>query len=517
MDGRDVRAGHAGLLMVLQLHSLAAGRPAGGDGAGGWIERVNPAHPDEVVGCVAAVDPVRTDEAVRAAHGAFASWSATPVGQRRTMLHAAADDVAATAGDLGPLLARELGKVAADCAGEMGFAAAYLRYAVDAFDRVSAPEEVDDELGRLRTVRRPYGVCAAIVPWNAPLILSILKVAPALACGNTIVVKPSPLAPLAVTEALRTVAEALPAGVLSVLHGDAEVGETLVGHPLVRKVAFTGGGTVARAVAGTAAQQVTPVVLELGGNDAALVLDDAPFDDEMYERLVWGTFLTSGQVCMAAKRLYVPAPRLDEFTEGYLDAAGRLLVMGDPLDPDVTIGPVASPAQRAGVEELVRDAARRGGIVHRLGSVAEGTDTEHGWYCRPTLVVGAEDHWPVVTEEQFGPTVPLLGYDSLDEAVDRVNADRYGLASSVWSLDEDRAFGVAERIEAGFTFVNCHNRAGMSLRAPFGGWKQSGYGREFGEAGVADYLQTHSVHVPSAMRLGDRAPGTSTAANAYPT
>ena len=500
----------------MELFSTVDGAPTGGDGAGGWIERVNPARPDEVVGRVAALDAAGTSAAVEAAHAAFAPWAAMDATERSALLLAAADAVAGTADELGPLLARELGKIAADCAGEMGFAAAYLRYAVDAVGRVAAPNELDDDAGRLRIIKRPYGVCAAIVPWNAPLILSILKVAPALACGNTIVVKPSPLAPLAVTAALTTIADGLPPGVLSVIHGDAEVGETLVGHPLVRKVAFTGGGTVARAVAGAAAQQVTPVVLELGGNDAALVLDDAPFDDEMYERLVWGTFLTSGQVCMAAKRLYVPASREAEFTDGYLAAASRLLVMGDPLDPEVTIGPVASPAQLQHVQRFVEDAGSRGAGVHELGSVSADADPD-GWYCRPTLVTGAADDWPVVTEEQFGPTVPLLTYESLDEAVDRVNADRYGLASSVWSMDEDRAFEVAERIEAGFTFVNCHNRAGMSLRAPFGGWKESGYGREFGDAGVADYLQSHSIHVPTAMRLGDHAPEGHTSANAYPT
>lgn len=503
--------------MAVELHSLVAGEPAGGEGSGGWIERANPARPSELVGRVAALDAAGTAEAVEAAHRAFEPWAAMPAQQRGDLLLAAADAVAATADDLGPLLASELGKIAGDCAGEMGFAAAYLRFVVDAYVRVSEPSEVDDDAGRLRIIKRPYGVCAAIVPWNAPLILSILKVAPALVCGNTIVVKPSPLAPLAVTAALTTIAEQLPPGVLSVVHGDVEVGETLVGHPLVRKVAFTGGGTVAKAVATTAAQQVTPVVLELGGNDAALVLDDAPFDDEMYERLVWGTFLTSGQVCMAAKRLYVPAGRIEEFVEGYLAAADRLLVMGDPLDPAVTIGPVASPAQMRNVEELVADALRRGGVVHELGTVGDGIDVETGWFCRPTLVAGALDDWPVVTEEQFGPTVPLLAYESVDEVVDRINADRYGLASSVWSMDEERAFEVAERIEAGFTFVNCHNRAGMSLRAPFGGWKQSGYGREFGDAGVADYLQSHSIHVPSAMRLGTHAPEDHTSANAYPT
>lgn len=501
---------------AVELSSFDASGSVGGDGSGGWIERVNPARFSQVVGRVAAVDTAGADTAVVAAHGAFDAWSEMSVDGRLELLEEAADAVAATSDDLGPLLARELGKVVADCSGEMGFAAAYLRHAIAATRRVGVDDELDDDMGRLRIIRRPYGVCVAIVPWNAPLILSILKVAPALATGNTIVVKPSPLAPLAVTAALHTIAAVLPPGVLSVLHGDAEVGETLVGHPLVRKVAFTGGGTVARLVATTAATNVTPVVLELGGNDAAVVLDDAPLDDELFERLVWGTFLTSGQVCMAAKRLFVHSSRLAEFEQGYLAAAERLLVMGDPLDPQVTVGPMVSAQQRDFVAGLVADSASRGGVVHELGTVSDGIDVDGGWFCRPTLVTGAADDWPVVAEEQFGPTVPLLGFDEIDEVVDRVNADQYGLASSVWSEDEDRAFAIAERIEAGFTFVNCHNRAGMSLRAPFGGWKQSGYGREFGDAGVAEYLQTHSIHVPTAMRLGDRAPDYSTGANAYP-
>lgn len=496
----------------------------GGDGslaAAGWVQRVNPARNDELVGRVSTVDTDGVDATVRCAQDAFGSWSVTPPAERAEALLAAADAVAASAGHNAPLLARELGKIVADCEGEMGFAAAYLRHAVEAWQRVGASRDVDDELGHLRVLQVPFGVCVAIVPWNAPLILSILKVAPALVSGNTIVVKPSPLAPLAVTQSLAAIAALLPPGVLSVLHGDAEVGEALVGHQLVRKVAFTGGGAVARSVAATAARNVTPVVLELGGNDAAVLLDDAPFGEELYERLVWGTFLTSGQVCMAAKRLYVPESRAGEFIEGYRAAADRLLVMGDPLDPEVTIGPMASAGQRDHVLRLLDDARRRGADVHELGTVADGLVEERGWFCRPTLVTGpsmtgVDDSASVAIEEQFGPTVPVLTYSDEQDLLARVNADQHGLASSVWSIDEERAFAFAERIEAGFTFVNCHNRAGMSLRAPFGGTKQSGYGREFGDEGVAEYCQSHAIHVPAAMRLGERAPTESTAASAYP-
>lgn len=493
---------------AVELQSFADGVDAT---RAGWIERENPARFTEVVGRVSSVDAAGAAAAVDAAHRAFQGWRRVEVGERCELLLAAADSVAATADALGPLLARELGKVIGDCRGEMGFAAAALRHAAEVAPRVSADRTIDDAAGRLTVEQIPYGVIAAIVPWNAPLILSILKVAPALACGNTIVVKPSPLAPLAVTAALRSIADGLPPGVLSVIHGGPEVGETLVGHPLVRKVAFTGGGVTARLVGRTAAEAITPVVMELGGNDAAIWLDDAPFDDASMERAVFGTFLTSGQVCMAAKRLYVPRRREREFIDSYQAAAVRVLRLGDPLDPSVTVGPMVSARQRAFVAELVGEAVNGGAVAHRLGTVAD-IDLTHGWFLHPTLVVGAADSSRLVTDEQFGPAVPLCVYDDLDDAIDRANDSELGLASSVWSADEDRAFEVARRLEVGTTFINCHNRAGMSLRSPFGGVKKSGFGREFGDEGLAEYLQPHAIHAPAVVRPG----GPTSAANAYP-
>ena len=492
----------------VEIRSFAGGADLAGDG---WIERVNPARFTEVVGRVSTVDAAGASAAVEAAHTAFSAWRHVDVADRCAQLLVAADAVGATTEGLGPLLARELGKVVGDCRGEMGFASACLRSVAASAPGIVADRTVSDDAGRLTVQHLPFGVVAAIVPWNAPLILSILKVAPALACGNTAVVKPSPLAPLAVTRALRSIADALPLGVLSVIHGGAEVGETLVGHRLVRKVAFTGGGVTARLVGATAARAITPVVMELGGNDPAIFLDDAPFDGAAMERVVFGTFLTSGQVCMAAKRLYVPRARADEFTDAYVSAAERVLRLGDPLDPTVTVGPMASPQQRSFVADLVGDAASRGATIHELGTVAD-VDLEGGWFLRPTLVTGVDDDWPIVADEQFGPTVPLCLYDDLDDAIARANDSELGLASSVWSADEDRAFDVAHRLEAGMTFINCHNRAGMSLRAPFGGVKQSGSGREFADEGIAEYLQTHSIHAPAAVRAG----GPATAANAYP-
>ncbi len=494
---------------LVELSSFSDGGPVGG---GGWIERVNPANVAELVGRVEQVDVEGATVAVEAAHAAFQEWRLVPLPERCELLLAAADSVAASADELGPLLARELGKVVGDCRGEMGFAAACLRWCVEHAEQAHTDDVIVDDAGRMVVTRIPYGVVTAIVPWNAPLILSILKVAPALVCGNTIIVKPSPIAPLAVTAALQLVADHLPPGVLSVVHGGPDVGEALVAHELVRKVAFTGGGVTAVAVSRAAAATITPLVLELGGNDPAVLLEDLEFSDAMMQRLIFGTFLTSGQVCMAAKRIYVARRRLEEFIDRYVSVAADLLIMGDPLDPQVTIGPMASSHQRLIVEELVTDAVARGAVVHPLGKVAPGVDITVGWYLRPTLVSAVEHSSPIVQREQFGPTVPVVAYDSLDEAMLMANDSELGLGSSVWCDDEDRAFEVARAIDAGMTFINCHNRAGMSLRAPFGGVKQSGFGREFGLAGLSEYLQSHTLHAPAMARPGAAA----SAANAYP-
>lgn len=408
--------------------------------------------------------------------------------------------MAARAEELAVLLARESGKPLADCRGELGYALAFLEWVCERAPGVLADRELDDGAGRLVTRRRPYGVVACVTPWNAPVILALTKLAPALAAGNTAVVKPSPLAPLTVGQ----VAAALPH--IEVVHGGAATGQALVTHPLVRKVAFTGGGAAGREIAAAAGSMLTPAVLELGGNDPALLLPDFALTPDDYERLVMASFATSGQVCMAAKRLYVPRRRAGEFTAAYVAAAERILLVGDPLTPGVTMGPVISAEAAARIRALTG----RQGTAVPLGR-ATG-DLSAGYFVTPTLVTGLADDAPLVAREQFGPAVPLLPYDTEDEAVARANASDLGLAASVWSADEERAFVLAGRLEAGFVFVNTHNRTGMSPRAPFGGVKRSGYGREYGEEGLLEYVQTTVAHAPAAFRPG----GPGMPATAYP-
>ncbi|MBV1852625.1 aldehyde dehydrogenase family protein [Catellatospora tritici] len=475
------------------------------------ISRYNPARVRELVGTVPVSAPEQVDAVVRTAESAQRGWAAVDRLERAALLRAAADAVEPQLDTLAELLARESGKVRPDCRGELGFALTFLRWVAGRAPAVLADTETDDAAGRLLLTRRPYGVVAAITPWNAPIILSLLKIAPALAAGNTVVVKPSPLAPLAIDRVVRLLAGALPADVLRIVHGDAAAGAALVGHPLVRKVAFTGGEQTARAVA--AAAGLTPTVLELGGNDPLLLLDDADLSPEPMRRLVMASFATSGQVCMAAKRLYVPRSRHDEFVAAYLSAADEVLCLGDPLADGVSMGPVITAEAAARVTALVDGVVARGGTALPLGRTHPGTDLADGHFVAPTLLVGVGDDDPVVVSEQFGPTVPLLVHDGEDELVARANADELGLGASVWSADEQRAFRVAKRLEAGFVFVNTHNRTGMALRAPFGGVKRSGHGREYGDAGIAEYAQLCSVHAPAAFRPGGRG----ASATAYPT
>ncbi|MEU8900325.1 aldehyde dehydrogenase family protein [Nocardia sp. NPDC048505] len=466
------------------------------------IDRENPAHPAEVVGSVPVTPPDEVDHVVRQAHRQFREWSDRSLAERVRALGDAAEQLDARCAALARLLARESGKPVADCRGEIGFAAAYLRWVRDHAAQVLAYPPLDDAQGRLLRTPAPFGVVAAITPWNAPIILAMVKLGPALAAGNTVVLKPSPLAPLAVA-----VAASLLPGV-QVINGGPETVEALIAHPLVRKVAFTGGEQAGRSIAAAAGRALKPVVLELGGNDPALFLDDFTLSAADYDRLVLASFASAGQVCMAAKRLYVPRRRLDEFVESYLAAAQRILVVGDPLEEQVTMGPVVTRAAAERMTALTADAWSRGGWLLPLAEIPDSD----GYYVTPSLAMDLPDDADLVRLEQFGPAVPVLAYDTLDDAVARANDCELGLGASVWSPDEDRALAVAARLEAGFTFVNTHNRTGMSLRAPFGGTKLSGFGREYAEDGLREYAQTTVIHAPAAFRAN----GGGMPARAYP-
>jgi len=467
------------------------------------IDRENPSRPNRPAGSVFAASASQANHAVDVAHSAFGRWSRYTPEDRATLLRVCADAIRHQADELGFTLATELGKPLAASIGEARFAALYLDLVADRAPDLHADVEITNRFGTSTVIKRPYGVVSAIVPWNAPLILAMLKIAPALATGNTMVLKPSPLSPLALTAMVGVIADNLPAGVLNVVNGGADVGAALTTHDAIRKVAFTGGLPTARSVMRAAADGVKPVVLELGGNDPAIVVDVANLSDNDVSTLVQATFGTSGQVCIAVKRIYVPHHQVMLFADRFRASARESLVLGDALDPTTTMGPVVTQPHADHITALVEDAAAMGATVSRLGH--DGDRAADGYFVEPTLITGATPEMAVVVEEQFGPTVPVLGYDTIDEAVAQANDSDLGLAASVWTDDRDEALAIARRLEVGTTFVNSHNRFGVNPGAPFGGTKLSGFGREYGDAGIEAYLQIHAINTP-ASRIAEGYP-----------
>jgi len=463
--------------------------------------RENPSNPREIVG----YGPVNTKDdavnAVEAASAALPDWSQVPVAERVKRMQQAIEKINEATPQIVELLSREHGKPLYDAGGEVFVTTMWMQYASSIAEEVLKETVEVHENGRTIVTHDPVGVVSAIFPWNYPLALSTIKIAPALLAGNTIVLKPSPYAPLAVSKVIELLADEFPAGVVNLVHGEADVGVVLTTHPKVAKVAFTGGTATGRHIMKAASETLKNVTLELGGNDAAIILPDFNVHDaRAMRRLVISNFLTAGQICMIAKRIYVHRSIYDEFVEKYIEAANKWIRVGDPFDPDVTVGPVNNKAQMAYVQHLIEDAKSRGAEVIPLGRVLDSANIKEGYFLQPTLVLGVSPDAPIVVEEQFGPTVPVVPYDDEEEAIQLANDSIYGLTSSVWG-DEAHALRVARRIQAGTTMINTAAVQGLDVRFPFGGFKQSGIGREYGADGILAYTETHVINIPTVGEL----------------
>ena len=448
----------------------------------------DPAAPETVVGHAAAATTEQAREAVRAAHDAFPAWTELGARRRAELVVAALEGLAEDHNARVELLSRENGKVRGESDIDLHVMEGRFRLAAELADEVDAVRTLEGPPLRTTVARLPLGVVSIIVPFNWPLAILGASLPQALVAGNTTVVKAPPTTPLAFVRTLERIAAALPAGVLNVLSGRDEVlGPVLIQDPLVKKVAFTGSPRAGKVIMGMAAESLTRVQLELGGNDPALVLADAELDAGAIHRLGIGAFLTTGQVCMAMKRLYVHSSRYDEVVEGLSGelAATRL---GPGLDPETTMGPLHTARQRDFVAELVEEARAEGAEVREFGEGAEG-----GQFLKPSLVLKPRPEARVVTEEQFGPTLPIIAFDDEQDAIRQANDTWSGLCSSVWSADAEHADAVAARLRTGTTFVNAHNAPWLDDRAPFGGFNQSGMGREMGVEGVLAFTDTHST------------------------
>ncbi|HET9348629.1 MAG TPA: aldehyde dehydrogenase family protein [Arthrobacter sp.] len=431
----------------------------------------------EPVGEAPVHDVADLERAITAAAAAQPAWAALGHDARSAALLRAADAVDRSAEELSRLLSREQGKPlnGPNARFEVGACSAWLRAA--ATTGLEPDTVVDDGETHAVVSYRPIGVVGAIGPWNWPMMISIWQIAPALRMGNAVVVKPSEYTPLSVLALVSVLNQELPEGLLSVVSGGREVGARLAEHPAIGKIMFTGSTATGKAIIKSSAGTVKRLTLELGGNDAGIVLPDAD-PKSIAEGLFWGAFINTGQTCAALKRLYVHDDIYDAVcTE--LAAVAAAMPMGVGLDEVNVLGPLQNRQQFDVVARLV-DAARDSGARILLGGNPESG--QPGYFYPTTLVADIDNDNPLVAEEQFGPALPIIRYSTVDEAVAMANALDVGLGASVWSADPAAARAVAARIEAGTVWINKHGA--VDPRVPFGGAKQSGYGLEFGVEGL---------------------------------
>ncbi len=428
------------------------------------------------------------DEAVAAARTAFPMWRATPYSERQDALRRIGGALATHAEELKALLTAEQGKPLAAALAEIQAAAWWIGAVADR----ELPETVSDEMPGQRSVTRhvPLGVVGAIVPWNFPVLLAIWKIGSALLTGNTLVLKPSPYTPLTTLRLGELLRDVLPEGVLNVVSGGDALGPWMSAHPDIDKISFTGSTATGRKVMASAAGNLKRLTLELGGNDAAIVLPDADVG-QIAEPLFWAAFTNSGQVCVATKRLYVHETLYDEVVSAFRAIAGRTSV-GDGAQQGSQIGPVQNRAQFERVSALIRD-LREQGHEFILGGEPEEAP---GYFVPVTLIGNPPESARVVQEEAFGPVLPILKYSSIDEAVMRANASEFGLGGSVWGSDIAKAAEVAARLETGTVWIN--SAQGLTPFAAFAGHKQSGVGAENGLEGLLEFTVPQTIYVPHA-------------------
>ncbi|MBV8719546.1 MAG: aldehyde dehydrogenase [Chloroflexi bacterium] len=466
------------------------------DAASGATTDIRNPATGQHVDSVPKADAADTRKAIEAAAEAFKNWSKLAPHKRGQMLMQASACARAKLDDVAQLLTQEQGKPIRDSRIEAErFADNIEIYAGlvngGAMSGKHVPLPAQKAMGLV--VRRPIGVVGAIIPWNFPLTLMANKIAPAMAVGNTVVVKPASTTPLSTLRLAELMLEGgLPAGVLNVVTGPGGVvGEELIRHPWVRKIGFTGETGTGKQVARSAADELKHVTLELGGSDAAIVCDDADLDVAA-RNVAIGRFFNAGQACLAIKRVYVFDSVADDFIARIVARAKRLK-LGSGMDDSAQMGPLHTEKQRAEIEAQLADAVQRGGRVVAGGHRPSGEEFSRGYYFEPTVVVDVPDDARVWTEETFGPLLPIRRVASLDEAIDLANSSEYGLGSSIFTRDMAKAQRAIDELEAGYTWVNAVQVAHDEL--PFGGTKHSGYGKEHGTEVLDYYTEQKSVVV----------------------
>ncbi|CAN5359250.1 aldehyde dehydrogenase family protein [soil metagenome] len=444
--------------------------------AGPVIEVVNPA--DETIGgwapdCSAA----ELDQAVAAARRAFPAWAGAAIEMRRKAIGEIVQAISEAVPELKRILSSEQGKSLADAEMELGAACWFLQGAATLSLPVIVNEDTPERISETRRV--PVGVVGAIAPWNFPILLAAFKLGPALLAGNTVVLKPSNYTPLTTLRIGEIIKDLLPPGVLNIVSGGDGLGPLMTSHPGIDKIAFTGSTATGRRVMASASASLKRLTLELGGNDAAIVLPDVDIAATV-EAVFWASMLNAGQVCLAAKRIYVHQDVYKPFLDAFTRYASQV-PMGRASEEGVRLGPIQNRAQYLRVRSLIDDAKAQGHRVIEAGKVVDGP----GYFVPVTVIDNPPDTARIVAEEQFGPVVPLMSFATVEEAIERANASDLGLGATVWCKDEALAQSIGARLQVGTVWINESNY--LSPLAAFGGHKQSGLGVENGEEGLLAY------------------------------
>src|SRR5712692_449530 len=458
-------------------------------GASGKVIEVRNPATEEIIDTVPAANAADVEQAVSAAQAAFPVWKKLPAGQKAELLHEVASKLTERTDEFARLLTMEGGKPFVENKDEMGWSAACFHYYAE-IGRSSRGRVIPsiEETQLAMVLKEPYGVVAAIVPWNYPILLMAWKVAPALAAGNTVVLKPSEMTPLS-TLLFAELFEHFPLGVVNIISGyGKDCGEPLILDPRVRVIAFTGSLATGQRIAQLVAPQMKKLHLELGGKDAFIVAEDANLDVAV-PGVAWAALLNAGQVCTSTERVYVHESIASAFTERITDYA-RSLRLGSGLDPETDIGPIIGEQYRSKIEDQVAEARIRGAKI--LIGGRRPPHLERGYFYEPTVMTNVDHSMTIMSEETFGPIIPIMTYRNFDEAIALANDSKYGLGANLYTYDPVKAKRFFEEVEAGTLWINdplTDNDAG-----PFGGFKMSGMGRELGEEGLDEFRETKHVH-----------------------
>lgn len=468
--------------MVTQYKNLINGEMRHTDE---WLDVINPAT-EQVIGQVPACGQEELDSAVIAAREAFKSWKKTSHEERAAACMAVSAAIKENAEELYRLLTSEQGKPHAQAQQEI-YGAAGVSAAIPS---LKLEEEIvqDDDTRYHRSRRVPVGVVGGIVPWNFPLLMAVQKIIPAMMTGCTIILKPSPFTPLTTLRVAELIADKVPPGVVNVITGEDSLGPLITAHPGIDKITFTGSTATGKKIMEGASADLKRITLELGGNDASIVLPDAD-PKKVAEQLFWSSFSNAGQICVAAKRVYIHEDIYDELSQAIADYA-KTVVVGDGAQQGTGVGPIQNKKQYDRVLELIQD-AKDNGYKFLTGGDKDPSGT--GYFVPLTILDNPPEDARIVAEEQFGPVMPLMKFSTEEEVIARANASDYGLAGAVWTGDTDKGMEIAEQLETGTVWIN--EFLHITPMAPFGGHKQSGFGAEHGKEGLMEFTYPQVISV----------------------